>query len=198
MNRSVGGLRLAYKSSPQLRVLQLSETFTSLFATPADPLPINSSSETLHPSLPSTMSVFLEAFANKWFRPALPQLRIDLTGRIVIVTGSNGGLGLEAAKAFYSMHPRTLILAVRSASKGEEAKKQIMGSDYTNIDDDGGNNNHNKVDVQVWPLDLGSFDSVKEFAARANKELDRLDILLENAGVGYSPYVLTNDGWENS
>lgn len=140
------------------------------------------------------MSVYVQTFLNKWFRPALPQLRINLTGRTVIVTGANVGLGFEAASSFYTMNPKTLILAVRSVSKGEDAKRAIIEANSSNDN----NGQWAATKVEVWPLDLASFDSVKAFAARANKELDRLDILLENAGVGESPYTTTNDGWETS
>jgi NAD(P)-dependent dehydrogenase (short-subunit alcohol dehydrogenase family) len=122
------------------------------------------------------------------------------------------------------MRPKTLILAVRNAEKGEEAKKLILAAadqlhrkrknvgmwrwlwpgfwfskDKSNdgkVDED--DDDDDKVDLQVWPLDLTSFDSVKEFADRANKELDRLDILVENAGVLSARRSVTQNGWENT
>jgi retinol dehydrogenase 12 len=70
------------------------------------------------------LSVILESAVNKW--KTLPDTVVDLSGRTVIVTGSNVGLGLEAAKRFYAMNPARLILAVRTISKGEDAMKVIF------------------------------------------------------------------------
>ena len=50
--------------------------------------------------------------------------------------------------------------------------------------------------VDVWPLDLSSFASVKEFAARAKKECARLDIVVLNAGVTSFNWDVTKDGWK--
>jgi retinol dehydrogenase 12 len=53
--------------------------------------------------------------------PLPPVYRVDLSGQTVVVTGSNVGLGLEAAKYFARMNPGNLILAVRSKAKGDSA-----------------------------------------------------------------------------
>lgn len=132
--------------------------------------------------------LFWETFANKWFRPALPLTSLDLTGRTVVVTGSNVGLGLEATKHFYDMNPSRLILAVRSVEKGEAAKNAILKA--------GKNSKGTKVDV--WRLDLNSFESTKAFAKKANDELDRLDVFLANAGISTRQWTTTKDGWESS
>ncbi|KAL2197064.1 hypothetical protein P885DRAFT_36437 [Corynascus similis CBS 632.67] len=95
-------------------------------------------------------------------------------GRTFIVTGANTGLGLEAAKHLACLGARRVILGVRSPAKGEAAKKEI--------DEAAGTSNDNEV-VQVWPLDLERFESVREFARRAGTELDRVDALIANAAV---------------
>ncbi|PVF95993.1 NAD(P)-binding protein [Serendipita vermifera] len=118
----------------------------------------------------------------------LPLAQKDLTGRTVIVTGSNVGLGLEAARHLYGMNTGRLILAVRNVDKGEAAKQSIVDSA----------NKKGETKVDVWELDLNSFDSVKRFAKRCNEELDRLDIFLANAGVAAGQFLLTNDGYEVS
>lgn len=51
--------------------------------------------------------------------------------------------------------------------------------------------------VEVWKLDLASIASVKAFAERAEKELERLDILVENAGINTIGWKATEDGWES-
>ena len=56
-------------------------------------------------------------------RPAGPVVKVDLTGRVVVVVGANTGLGFEAAKHFAEMNPARLILTCRTAEKGEAACK---------------------------------------------------------------------------
>jgi NAD(P)-dependent dehydrogenase (short-subunit alcohol dehydrogenase family) len=103
---------------------------------------------------------------------SLPWPTTQQNGRTVIVTGSNTGLGKEAARHFARLGAARVILAVRNTKAGEAAKLDIEKT--TNVPEGV---------VQVWELDLASYASVKAFAAKANKELDRLDILLENAGI---------------
>jgi len=102
---------------------------------------------------------------------SLPYPSQSFTGRTVIVTGSNVGLGKEAARHFTRLGASTVILAVRSIEKGEAAKADIEKTTGTT------------GVVQVWKLDLSSYQSVKDFAARATKELERIDVLLENAAI---------------
>ncbi|PIG80996.1 hypothetical protein AARAC_011527 [Aspergillus arachidicola] len=91
-------------------------------------------------------------------------------GQTVIVTGSNVGIGFEAAKHFVRLNAAKVILAMRNLEAGEAAKRSIE----TSLNRPGS--------CEVWELDLASFDSVKAFADRASK-LPRLDILVENAGI---------------
>jgi retinol dehydrogenase 12 len=133
------------------------------------------------------LEIIRETIYYKYFG-TLPETIKDLTGRTIIVTGSNVGLGLEAAKFFYKMNPARMILAVRTISKGEEAKKVIEAQ----------TNTKGTTKVEVWELNMGLFESVKRFAKRCHDELERVDVLLENAAVGRSPWSLTRDGWENS
>jgi NAD(P)-dependent dehydrogenase (short-subunit alcohol dehydrogenase family) len=100
--------------------------------------------------------------------PPYPKKRFD--DQTIIVTGSNTGLGLEAARHFVRLGAAKVILAVRSVEKGEEAATSIAETEKR------------EGVVEVWELDLGSYASVKEFAARA-ATLERLDIVVSNAGV---------------
>lgn len=95
----------------------------------------------------------------------------SFAGKTVIVTGSNTGLGFEAARHIARLGCSKLILAVRTVSKGQAAKEDILAS--TGRKDDC---------IEVWELDLMKSDSVKAFAQRV-QGLDRLDAMLENAGV---------------
>ncbi|TVY53494.1 Short chain dehydrogenase sol3 [Lachnellula cervina] len=92
-------------------------------------------------------------------------------GQTIIVTGSNVGLGKEAARHFARLGASKLILAVRNTKAGEAAKHDIESTTRCSPEV-----------IEVWPLDLSSYASVKAFADRAS-ELPRLDVLLENAGI---------------
>ncbi|KND93569.1 Retinol dehydrogenase 12 [Tolypocladium ophioglossoides CBS 100239] len=106
----------------------------------------------------------------------LPYPDEDCSGRSVIITGANSGLGLEAARHFVRLNAAKVILACRSIERGEAAKQEIESS------------TPRRHVLEVWQLDLGSFDSVKEFAARAAK-LDRLDVLLNSASILVSEWA---------
>lgn len=100
-------------------------------------------------------------------RPTYPTN--SYTGQTVIVTGSNVGLGKEAARHLARLGATKVILAVRNTDAGKAAADDIKSSTGRDV-------------CEVWPLDLMSYESVKQFAARAS-QLPRLDVLLENAGV---------------
>lgn len=97
----------------------------------------------------------------------------------MIVTGSNTGLGKEAARHFARLGASKLILAVRNTTAGEAAKRDIEATTKRPSDV-----------IEVWPLDLSSYDSVQAFADRATKNLRRIDVLLENAGIAVSKFQL--------
>jgi NAD(P)-dependent dehydrogenase (short-subunit alcohol dehydrogenase family) len=101
----------------------------------------------------------------------------------VIVTGGNSGLGLEAEKVFAHKNAK-VILACRSVEKGEIAKNSIVTL-YPN------------ADITVYSLDLADLESIKSFATKILQSLDKLDILLNNAGIMMTPYQLTKDGFES-
>ena len=80
------------------------------------------------------------------------------------------GIGLETARRLTELNANKVILACRSIERGEQAKKDIEET----------TEKHNVV--EVWQLDLASYDSVKEFAARV-RGLERVDALINNAGL---------------
>ncbi|KAG8816792.1 hypothetical protein FRC19_011801 [Serendipita sp. 401] len=146
------------------------------------------------------LSLYLETLANKWLptRWSLPEAVVDLTGRTVIVTGGNTGLGLEAAKMFYAMNPERLILAVRTVGKGEEAKRVLEAGSTSNASVSTSASAQSKPQVDVWELDMASFESVKTFASKCKTDLKRIDVFLANAGVNSLDWTTTGDGWEVS
>ena len=138
----------------------------------------------------------LQLFYGGWERLwTLPTTTMDLSGRTVIITGANVGLGFEAAKAMYAMNPSRLIIAVRSLQKGEEAKQAILASTTKHAPP---GQDRGETRMEVWELDLASFDSVKRFGQKCVQELDRLDILVENAAIATGQWGVTADGWEST
>jgi len=116
---------------------------------------------------------------NNWTITDIP----DLTGKTVIVTGGNSGLGFESVKAF-ALKGARVIMACRSMAKGEEAKKQIIKFLPT-------------ADIIVMELDLTDLKSIRNFTSKFKQNHSRLDVLLNNAGIMMVPYGLTVDGFEN-
>ena len=98
----------------------------------------------------------------------------DMTGRSVIVTGANSGIGAAAARALASAGAR-VVLAVRNLDKGRTAVAAMAG------------------ETEVRELDLASLASVREFAAAWDGEID---LLINNAGVMAPPLTRTADGFE--
>ncbi len=108
----------------------------------------------------------------------------DLTGRTMIVTGANSGIGYEAALAL-AAHGAGVTLAVRDASRGAAAAERIRAAAAP------------KTVVEVASLDLADLASVRSFAATWRAEHpDGLDVLVNNAGVMAIPRRETADGFE--
>jgi len=106
----------------------------------------------------------------------------DQTGQVAVITGSNTGLGLETAMALAGANAE-VVIAVRNLDKGEAAKATILES-------------HPDAEVQVQAIDLSSLDSVRAAASEILERHDRLDLLINNAGVMYTEWQTTTDGFE--
>ncbi len=106
----------------------------------------------------------------------------DLTGKVIIVTGANSGIGFEAAKEFARKGAQT-ILACRSLDKAQGALDRIR-AEIPN------------APVEIMQLDLASLASVHQFAEAFKAQYDRLDVLANNAGIMMTPYGTTEDGFE--
>lgn len=107
---------------------------------------------------------------------------ITFAGQTVIVTGSNAGLGRDAARQVAHLGASKVIIAVRSLTKGEEAAAAIRAS----LPDS------STTDLEIWSLDLSSYESIQDFAKRVSK-LDRLDGLLENAGIATFKFTVAEE-----
>ncbi len=107
----------------------------------------------------------------------------DLTGKAAIVTGANSGIGYEMVRAL-ARKGAIVILACRNKDKGEAALQQIRREDP-------------EAKVELMQLDLADLASVRYFADKFSSNYDRLDILLNNAGIMVPPFGRTADGFES-
>jgi retinol dehydrogenase-12 len=138
------------------------------------------------------MSALLGLLRNRWSAPSLASLSPGIIiGKTVCVTGASTGLGLEAARHYTQLGASRVILGVRSQSKGDAAKQNIIASLSET-------NHQTSTQIDVWTIDLASFASVQVFAKRVNEELDTLDIAVLNAAISKSEYVATKDGWDET
>ena len=106
----------------------------------------------------------------------------DLSGKTIVVTGGNSGIGYEAALEFARKRAK-VILACRDLGKARTAAAQIVASSPT-------------ADVEVMALDLSSLASIRGFSDAFHLRHPALHVLCNNAGVMAIPYRLTADGFE--
>jgi len=114
----------------------------------------------------------------KWTAADIP----DQTGRVAVITGANTGLGYETALALAEKGAH-VVLAVRNLDKGKDAAARITA-------------NSPRADVALTELDLTSLDSVRAAADQLRSAHDRIDLLINNAGVMWAPKSATKDGFE--
>lgn len=106
----------------------------------------------------------------------------DQTGKTVIVTGANSGIGFDAARVLAEKGAR-VILACRSQNKGQEALDKIKARVPNAL-------------VELGSLDLSSLESVRSFASWFKQNHNQLDLLINNAGIMTTPFGHTADGFE--
>jgi len=105
----------------------------------------------------------------------------DLTGKHVLITGASGGLGAETARAMAAKGAEVTVTA-RNLDKMRGVVKAVKAAAG--------------AELAVEALELGSFASIRAFAARFLVKYERLDILINNAGVMACPQQKTEDGIE--
>jgi len=104
------------------------------------------------------------------------------SGRVAVVTGASGGIGLETATVL-ARRGATVVLACRDEGKADQAAGQLRAAAPD-------------AHVQLVHLDLASLGSVRQAAAEILASCPRLDLLINNAGVMYVPFQRTEDGFE--
>ena len=107
---------------------------------------------------------------------------LDQHNRTAVVTGANTGIGYETARALAKKGAH-VVLACRNEEKGEDAARRIEAESPAGS-------------VELMRLDLGSLDAVRAFAEAFGEKHDRLDLLVNNAGVMVPPFGTTEDGFE--
>lgn len=108
----------------------------------------------------------------------------DQTGKRVLITGANSGLGFETAKALYEKGAE-VIVACRDANKGQAAVSEIQAA----VSSSGS--------LTVMVLDLASLESIAAFVLAFKQKFDQLDLLVNNAGVMALPFARSADGFES-
>lgn len=106
----------------------------------------------------------------------------DQTGRVIVITGANSGLGLESTRMLASKGA-TVVMACRSVDKAARAVAWVRERVPNAL-------------LDVMALDLGSLASIDTFAAALATKHPRVDVLMNNAGVMVPPYTKTADGFE--
>ena len=114
----------------------------------------------------------------KWTTTDIP----DQTGRVAVITGANTGLGYETAAALAAKGAH-VVLAVRNLDKGKDAAALI-------------HKRNPAAEVNLQELDLTSLDSIRAAAEQLRSDHDRIDMLVNNAGVMWTPKSTTKDGFE--
>ena len=99
----------------------------------------------------------------------------DQTGRVVVITGANSGIGFEAAKAL-SRKGAHVVMACRNLAKAEAARAEVGGT------------------AEVHELDVSALSSVRAFAGGLD---GRIDVLINNAGIMAVPLTRTAEGFES-
>lgn len=107
---------------------------------------------------------------------------INLTGKLIVITGGASGLGQETARAMAAKGAQ-IIIPVRDLGRGEEAVTAIK----TSVPD---------AKIELMEMDLGSLESIRSFAKAFLDKQDSIDLLINNAGVMACPKAETADGLE--
>jgi NAD(P)-dependent dehydrogenase (short-subunit alcohol dehydrogenase family) len=109
---------------------------------------------------------------------------MQMAGKVIIVTGSNSGIGKETALALAEIGA-TVVMVVRSQQKGQKALDEIITKT--------GN-----VSVDLKVCDMASMASIRRFVSEFKKKYERLDVLINNAGAEFVKRQVTSEGFEQT
>ncbi|CAK7563757.1 MAG: hypothetical protein SEPTF4163_001633 [Sporothrix epigloea] len=137
-------------------------------------------------AIPSYITHF---FLAQWQTVPLPEPGY-FAGQTILVTGANVGLGLEAVRHVARLGAARVIVACRSVEKAEAAVANVRQSLTPE--------QNAACALEAWDMDLGSFASVAAFGRRAVAKLDRLDAVIENAGISVGTDFTLLEGYEST
>lgn len=106
----------------------------------------------------------------------------NISEKVIFITGANSGLGFETTK-FFAETNATIVMACRNMQKAKKARDTII-KEYP------------EAKLSLIELDLADLDSVQKCPADFNKSNEKLDVLINNAGVMVPPYSKTKQGFE--
>jgi NAD(P)-dependent dehydrogenase (short-subunit alcohol dehydrogenase family) len=142
-------------------------------------LPLNMVASKDMPPLPKN---FGKVFWNNQFKVKIPlptpSKFPNLKGKVAIITGANSGLGFESARQLLTLGLSRLIVAVRSIQKGEDAASKLKLANPA-------------ATIDVWALDMESYDSIQAFVRKCDTELSRIDYTILNSGIGPMTFSTT-------
>mgnify|MGYP005851066023 CR=1 FL=1 len=119
----------------------------------------------------------------QWYHEYVKDEIPDLSGKVAIVTGSNSGTGYWAARAL-ALKNCTVILACRNLDKAKAAREEMLEDIKNQYNTENNDNKSQQLpNIDCIQLDNMDFGSVRSFAEEFNEKYDRLDYLLNNAGV---------------
>ena len=127
--------------------------------------------------------IILAYFIKKWANGPLNPIKKDLTDKFVIVTGSSDGIGLETAKDLLNSNAK-VVFACRNKTKTENVINSLPEKSKKNA-----------IFIQ---LDLESFKSIENFSKEIKSKYQKIDILINNAGLGGEKLIKTEDNFINT
>lgn len=139
-----------------------------------------------NPIISFTVSFFFLILLKKYNNGGVCKLGVDLSSKIIVITGASAGIGKYTAQELARMGG-TVIMACRDIKKAEEAKSSILKL----------SENPGSLKIDIMLLDLVDLNSVRQFVNSFKSKYKRLDILINNAGVMALPKrKITKDGFE--
>ena len=126
-------------------------------------------------------------YRNKFVLPSLPPPG-SFRDKRILITGASGGIGLATAVHFINLGASSVIITARNNAKGDAARKAIEAQTST----------AGKGIVKVMELDMSTLASTKEFADRVKAEVERIDVVLLNAGLLNKAFQPGAEGFEET